>query len=436
MPTNLKLTQANFVRADGYFYHILQTTDTLYKKTDDGTNAFSYPLDTDLANPVVCLQHDGRFFWTLENVTTGNGTLLIKKWQIIDFVLKLQRTYTLTGNSSQKYDCNAFAIEHFHRSFTAAANQGDVNINIDTSRLQAGDILYIGPSTMAGFVGNSESVTINSIVSSGTAQLTTGLQYAYSTGDKIDCSRRCWFFNKFRPNDTDSVNGSGELMSFDINPLSTTVVARKDGNEFRTVLAATFLTDPNYTPTVGGSVTPRDFLVFANQTNLLFIETDESSSSFKSTIQSAAQNNQETNSTVITIFDITHENNTIFRLQNKATYRTGTTLSTEDWGTTQWNYQVAPLSRLPLSISLTANPAIIAADGVTTTPITAIVKDQFDNPVGSKNITFTDDDSTGSPSGAIIYSVGSFATTNSQGIATVSYRAGTVPKTVTITAQT
>ena len=103
-------------------------------------------------------------------------------------------------------------------------------------------------------------------------QLTTPVTNSYNTGDKIVWGSRCWFFNKFQPNDPDAVNGSGQLYSFDLNPVLPTVTPRKAGTQFRNVLASMFIYDPNYS---GG----RDFLAYMNQTNLLFIETDPTSPS-------------------------------------------------------------------------------------------------------------------------------------------------------------
>lgn len=429
MPENLKLLEANFCRLDGYFYTLSNSTDTLVKRTDDGTNAFSYPLDTDLANPVRCLQTDTVFFYTLENNTTANsnnGQLLIKKWKVQDFVLKLQRTYTLNGIASQKYDANTFAIENYVRSFSGVANSGSTSLTMnDNSRLQAGDILELGPSTFTGFESQTEEVTVLAVSGGGVVALTTPLTRSYNSGNKISFANRCWIFNKFRPSDPDTVSGSGQLYSFDLNPLVTTVVNRKQGNEFRSVLASSFIKDNFY-----GS--GREFLVYANQTNLLFIEVEIGNPNFMVVVESAAQNNQETDSTVIPIHDLAFESNTLFRLQQKGTFRNNTTLTTENW-TPRYNYQLATMQRIPTSISLTATPAIIAADGVTTSTITAIVRDQFDNPIASRLVSFTDDDTSGAPAGLV---TPTSATTNSLGIATTSYKAGTIAKTVTITAQT
>lgn len=435
MPQNLKLIKPVFVRADGYFYHLTETNDTLFQKVDSGENAFSYPLDTNVVNEIECIQHDGRFFYTLENITAGNGQLYIKKWKIEDYILKLQRTYSLVGTSTRKFDCNTFSIEHFHRELDATAISGANILTLDSNdRVDIGDILQLGPSTFTGDTGKTEEVSVLSVLTGNQVQLNTTLQNSYNTGDLVDFSKRCWFFNRFRPNDTDTVSGTGQLYSFDLNPLVTNIVARKAGNEFKEVLASTFLTDSP----VGNGGTGRDYLVYMNQTNLLFIETDPDNESFLDTVLSAAQNNQETTAAIIPVYAITHEDETLFRLQKKATYRTSTTTTTEDWSSNDgpYNYQTSTLKRLSQSISLTVSPAVISADGVSEASIRAIVKDQFDQARGGRTVSFTENDGTGSPQGVIVPGYVDVVTASGTGIANSKYRAGSVANTVTITATT
>ena len=428
MPTNLGLQVANFTRLNGYFYHFDYLTDVLYKKVDSGSNAFSYPTNTDVTNEVKCLQTDGTYFYTLENINSGNGNLLFKKWKIQEYTLQLQRTYSLAGSANQKYDCNSFSIESFNRSFSTTVSSGISTITLnDNSRAAIGDILNLGPSTFTGEEGKSESVTILSILSGNQVQLTTPLQHSYSSGNTITFAKRCWFFNKFRPNDSDNTNGSGQLYSFDLNPIVTTVVARKAGNEFRNILASQFIKDLDYP---SGA---RDFLAYMVQTNLLFLETDDTSPNFLSVMQSAAQNNQETTSTVIPVYDLAYEARTLFRLQHKATYRNGDTYTTEDWGV-NYNYQVATLQRLPQSISLTATPPIIDAVGSgSSSHITGYVTDQFGTAIVGRTVNFTDDDTVGSPAG---FMKSTQVTTSGGGECDNDYYAGTIAKTVTISVYT
>lgn len=425
MPENLKLNQPVLTRDSGYFYTLSETTDTLFKLTDSGDVVFSYPLDNNIVNEIKSLQYDGRFFYTLENVNAGNGNLLIKKWEISDFILRLKRTYNLAGTGSQKYDSNAFGIENYKLTISGTSISGSSTVAVtDASRLVAGDIIYFGPSTFTGDEGEFEEKTILS-KSTNTLTLTTPLTINFNSGDTARVSNRCWFFNKFRPSDADPTNGSGELFSFDLNPSLTTVVARKAGNEFRSVIAASYFKDPNY------GANGREFLVYANQTNLLFIETTPTNGAFLNTVQSETIANQETNSTVIPIHGVAVEGQTLFLLVNKWSYRNGNTTTTEDWSP-RFNYGLAVLTHLPSSISMTSSPSVIAADGVSTSSITVIVKDAYGQDLAGKIVTFTDSD-VGTGSGSVSPTS---ATTNSQGVAQVSYVAGTNPSTVIITAVT
>lgn len=430
---NLRLNSSNVVRIEGYFYHIDPSADVLFKKVDDGTNAFSYPLDTPITGTVISLEHDGRYFWTLENSPSangGNGRLLFKKWEISNNVLKHRRTYTLNGTASKKYDCEAFSVEHFHRTLDNSVSQSGTVLDLGTDgnlRIESGDILIIGPSTFAGYNGLSEekAVLTTSGINNEYVVLNSPLSYSYDDGDTVISSKRIWFFNKFQPNDADPTNGSGQLYSFVVKDLSTTVLARTAGNEFNDVLAATYLTVDAGTPS------ERDYLAFMRETNLLFVETDDNSTDVGIIVKSAAQNNQRTDNTVIPVYELTHEDDTIFRLQQEATYRIGGSESTESYSP-DYNYQLTTLTRLPTSISLTADPAIISADGTSTSTITAIVKDQFDDPIGGQRVEFTDDDTGGTDPGQVNPD---FADTNAFGIATTEYEAGTEANLVTITAR-
>ncbi len=56
---NIRLLKQNFTMVDGYFFMMNEDVDALIVKTDDGTQAFSYPLDTTISNPIICMEYDG-----------------------------------------------------------------------------------------------------------------------------------------------------------------------------------------------------------------------------------------------------------------------------------------------------------------------------------------------------------------------------------------
>lgn len=74
-------------------------------------------------------------------------------------------------------------------------------------------------------------------------------------------------------------------------------------------------------------------------------------------------------------------------------------------------------------VDLSASPDSIPADGVSTSVVTATVRDVDDNPVGSERVDFTTDLGTVSPESAV---------TNAGGVATTTLMAGTTPATATV----
>ena len=139
-------------------------------------------------------------------------------------------------------------------------------------------------------------------------------------------------------------------------------------------------------------------------------------------------NLEQDQATTITIYDVTIEGVNVYRLQRKATYY-GTTYT---FAGTNYSYQLSTLEPFITSISLRANPAILPANGVNTSTITAIVRDQFNLPIESKLVYFTEDDDSTPPAGSITGA--NPANTNSDGVATTLYRAGTTAREVKITA--
>jgi hypothetical protein len=82
------------------------------------------------------------------------------------------------------------------------------------------------------------------------------------------------------------------------------------------------------------------------------------------------------------------------------------------------------------SISVTASPNVIAANQVSTSALTARVKDQFGQPVVARLVYFEDDDA----EGEIVTGAGG-VNTNSDGEASAVYRSGLAARLVAITAR-
>ena len=122
-------------------------------------------------------------------------------------------------------------------------------------------------------------------------------------------------------------------------------------------------------------------------------------------------------STVISVYDLVMAGENVYRLQNQ-----------EDGGGSMsgYNYQLSPLASFVTSISLAASPAILAANGISTSDIVSYVKDQFLQPIAGRRVTFSVD------AGDLIG--GTQINTDSDGMAQTEYKSGTTAQEVIVTA--
>ena len=410
---NITLRRQNMTMVDGYFYMIDETQDSLVVKTDDGTTAYSYPLDTTITNQILSLEHDGHNFWSLEAPSAGNIT--IRRWNIENYVLKQRNIFAKVGDGSHTWDSQAFTVEHYHMEFSGNESVGQTTLSITTndsfvlsSEVSAGLTAYLGPNS----AGHAEEVTI----ASGTSSLlyiTTPTTYAYSTGDPISFYKNLWVFN-----DYDGIDG-GTGALYKLNAYTGAYVTRSGGGEYQDVKSCTFY---DMQDTFGNNT---NAIAYIKATNMIFLDPDDFTNSFGSMTMDNLEQDQ---ATTISIYDVTIEGVNVYRLQRKATYY-GTTYT---FAGTNYSYQLSTLEPFITSISLRANPAILPANGVNTSTITAIVRDQFNLPIESKLVYFTEDDDSTPPAGSITGA--NPANTNSDGVATTLYRAGTTAREVKITA--
>jgi len=388
---NIRLRKQNLTVVDGYYYTIDHDQDSLIVKTDDGTQAFSYPLDTVLGAQVVSLEHDGRNFWSLED-NSGD----IKRWYIDNYVCKLQESFA-TGYTGS----DAFTVEHYHSTFGGNEAIGQTILSItSTAGMNAGDTIYLGPNTN----GETEEREINNIIDGSSLQVTVAIDYAYQTGDPVCSYHRLWIFDDA---------GGGKLHEYD--PYTPTTVSSTLGGEYSNVKAATFYDMYHATYRTGWS----EAIAYVKTTNILF----KNPSTLTNFGSLAMDNVQDDLATVISIYDLAIDGSNIYRLQLKATYY-GTTYT---FASGFYSYQLSTTTPFITSISLSAEPAILPANGVNNSTITAIVKDQFNQPISLKNVYFTDDD----PNGFITASP---IATNAGGVAVTAYKAGTTAREVKITA--
>ena len=424
MVQNIRLLNPNMVRNGGYFFSFDEETDVMVQKTDDGTLAFAYPLDTTISSEVTSLDFDGESFWTMENITgTASDGFRIRRWVIQNFVMVLQQTFTFSTDSNDTFESKCFAIEKYEGTLTSGAveNTDNTNVSFSTtifSLLTPGTKMFLGPSTKAGFIGETESVTVNSTSAGNKVIFTSLLTNGFNSGDPVSFSKNLWFFNE------NFLKTAGVGALYKVSAIDGSILSRTQGGAFKDINAADFVEVSSFTGSL--AVHNKPFLIFIRTNNLLFIDTNDSN---LVTELSSIQNNLNVSTTeVFEVFDLGHEGDTLFRLQLK--FNIAGTESTE----TTHNYQLATFRPFPTAIGLTAVPAILPADsGASSSIITAVVTDQYALAFGggSSTITFSTAGG-GTGSGLSDTNPISLPTT---GTVTVTYTTGDTAGLVTISAE-
>ncbi len=450
---NITLRKQNVTMIDGYFYMMDENQDAMIVKTDDGTQAYSYPLDTVLSNQVVSMEYDGRNFWTLEN--PGGDTIRIKRWNLENYILKQRNNFTMLPDSNHKYSSNAMAIEHYHLRIQANAPKDSQIIqmyqpktkyeNFDLIEKLNGRTLSLGPNIN----GQREDIIVNSVTISSPAgketiyavSLNSKTIYAYEGPDPVlsgvDNSYRerygdpssfytdIWIFNNW-----DGVSSADGALYKISSTTGSYIYPHYPGGEYKNVTACAFYSVPNYifdrawqaTEAKDAENWPKfNSIAYVRTTNIIFLNPDNFSESYGSMTM---DNVEEDQATIIPLYDLTMEGVNVYRLQRKATYY-GSTYTFAD---NTYSYQLSTLEPFITSISLRANPAILPANQTNTSQITAIVKDQFNLAIEGKNVYFTADDPVGGITGQ------NPDTTDRNGVALTTYTAGNAAREVKITA--
>jgi hypothetical protein len=313
---------------------------------------------------------------------------------------------------SHNFSADAFTIEHYHTQFSAPESAGQSILSVqDGSKMASGYTIVLGPNIL----GQIEERTVSS-ANAGTVQINGTTTYNYNSGDPISFYKRIWLFNNF--NGTDSSTGA----LYCIDAYTGSVITKYAGGAYKDIGACTFFDVPNYVFYKGAhNIEPKyNSLCYIKGTNLIFLNPDDLTNSYGSMTMDNIESDQATN---IIVYDLTIYGTNVYRLQRKATYYG----ATSTFADSTYNYQLSSLNSFITSISLRADPAILPANGVNPSAITAIVKDQFNLPVQQRQVFFTDDD----PNGNIVSSP---VNTDSSGIAITSYIAGTSAREVRITA--
>lgn len=397
MTLNIKLSKPHLLLVGDYFYMFDERNNVLFKKVDNGSVAFTYPLSVTLGAQILAASYDGVYFWTLQAGTTSVD-LLFKRWYIDDYFCKFKDSFTLYGGSVHKFESSAFFIEYYETSLSAPAFKGDSSIKVE------GDISNISPGTILDFTGTYEEVVVTGVVGDGTIELDFFIDNSYEVGTKVCFSKSIWLFNHFSFATTDPLLPTAALYKIPIHSKIPSIVLAD--SDFKTVLACDFLNDGD-----------EQYAIYVYNTSLRFINMRTLVTDKVLTMDNISTNN----TTILPIYDIAINGDTVLRLQKIFNYYD--VLYTY----TSYNYQCSTIRSFVDSITLDVYPKVIPSDGVSTATLTAIVKDQYANPIESKPVLYVDDNPTGFMT---IYE----SYTNRYGISKSYYKAGLSPATVTVVA--
>jgi hypothetical protein len=354
---NLNLRKFNMTFDGSYFYMLDENNDVLLQKLSDGGTAFSYPLDVVIGNAVISLEYDGINFWSLQNITGGAS---IKRWQIENNIVELKDTFNFTPNFSSE----AFTVEHYHDTLASGimASSSVIYLNEYTNMVASGVVLTLGPNSLDQY----EEVSVNTI-SGAQIILASGTQNSYSINDSVNFYNHLWIFNSY---------GDGTLHKIDAYTGSNIITY--SGSEYDNITACTFSTVKGTLPSTV------DALVYEKNTNLKYLNVNT-----MSLYGTMALDNFQPPSTNIKIYDLAIADTNIYRLQKAARYYE----SNYSW--TNYNYVLSTSRRFLDTVSISAYPVILPANGVNTTKITMLVDDQYGDGVWNKPVFFTDDDDVG-----------------------------------------
>jgi len=321
-------------------------------------------------------------FFTFEHSGTTQG--IIKRWSLdsVNSELVLEDSLVVPAHTG------VMAVEHYETSFKQATTTGTGQIELnDVGRVEIGDMLLLGPSSDVDNQYAFEYVEVTNI-SGSLVDITVSGAVAplneYAQNDKINYWKDIYVFS-----DDD------KLYLVNFNNASYSVI---DTNAVYSNIQAASWSNAYDAPG------------FIKGNNLLYLNVDN----FQIIRSQVLSNIEDDEVTLIPIYDLIFDNNSIYRLQKKTTLVADDgTRSTYSWST--YNYQVDQIAPYTKSVSLSALPVGILLNAKSVT-IKAIVRDQFGVGLSNVDLTFYDSPDLGyftPPDGKVI--------TNSDGVASIVY---------------
>jgi hypothetical protein len=331
---------------------------------------------------------DGATFFTFQRYSSTQ--VVIRRWELDtgSLSLRLRDVISKTNIGVYKYDCNAFAVEHWRRTFAADAESvpphtNEIQIN-SLNNIASGDILWLGPSTDTDNVGAVEDRVVDTAYTDGIGnhwvRFTTDFTYQYVSGDPITFAKYIYLFT-----DLHEVDGRGAIYKLDA--YSGSNINYAVSNTFRLVTAAAW-NDYYNSPTIA-----RDNMLFHIRTAVGYVI---------NRAHDCWLNYEDDHVTLIPMRDLLIDGTEVFKLQEKQTTQDNDgVLTTTTWS--EYNYQKDTQSAYSNSLiiwvtagTLTAESNIVLAGSKIKLACRLI--DQRGFPIaglGVENVTFYSDEVAG-----------------------------------------
>lgn len=415
---NVEFSYNNFCRGpQGGTFCSINTTNvatTIQVKNSSGSLLHNYSVDPDLTQGISIRSIEypgprgaaGFFgdapFFTLERNSSTQCT--IRAWKFNSTNSTLEKDYDIVKSTSGSnyFNCYDMSVEYYHTEFDGATTTGTGKIKLDSiSPVSVGTELLLGPSTDVTDLGKLELVEVTSIsgswayIDSITSSGTTAPIYEYADTDDITYSKYIYLFSDIGQNN-DSTKGS--LYKLDVKDGS--IIEVKNSGLYGGVRASAWSLDYDGIGIIKGN-------------NLLYIDPNNN---YYVTKSQTATNTEANDVTIIPVYDLIFDNNSIYRLQEKITLRDNNgAKATTTW--TTYNYHQDTIVPYTLSIAPSIDPDGIVMNNGTIT-ITVVVRDQFGVGLSTKTVDFS---KTGDAGGAFDPISGQVVT-NSSGVATIIYQ--------------
>lgn len=382
---NINITYPNFCLGPQVgTFGTINTSDptTIFRiKNSSGGVINDYTLSANITsgNSIIGLEYVGPknlsgpideiTFFTLERVSSTK--CIISRWELNTtfslLSLKQQIIKYTTGN--YHYDAVGMAVEHYNRSFdfSQPAGQNYLEIN-NASRIQNGDVLFLGPSTDTDNLGATEKISV-SYVSGNKVYLNGSTTYQYAFGDNIN------FFNNIYLITGIGYGGDTRYGSiYKIGAYSGSVLEYTTSGEYKNISGGCWC---NSVSAIAG----------INESQLLFIRPYDSYLKWKSMFLNNISSNEYSQ---FEIYDIVFDDITLYKLAKYTTRKDDIgNKTTYSW--TNYNYQQDTL--LPYTHHVALYTKQQRVSGQDETQLYAVTRDQFGVALRDVNLNFYDDGS-------------------------------------------